>query len=127
MDIAVMGAGGVGGYFGGLLARAGHNVTFIARGPHLEAMRSNGLRVESGNDGIFTVPGNATDDPASVVARLGRAELVRREGEVTGRMKRKLLALRRLVESGTTRVVIADGRVEHPISEALAGRGTVIG
>ena len=65
MDIAVMGAGGVGGYFGGLLARAGHNVTFIARGPHLEAIRSNGLRVESGNDGVFTVPGNATDDPAS--------------------------------------------------------------
>ena len=65
MDIAVMGAGGVGGYFGGLLARAGHNVTFIARGPHLEAIRSNGLWVESGNDGVFTVPGNATDDPAS--------------------------------------------------------------
>ena len=72
MDIAVMGAGGVGGYFGGLLARAGHNVTFIARGPHLEAIRSNGLRVESGNDGVFTVPGRATDDPASV----GPQELV---------------------------------------------------
>ena len=72
MDIAVMGAGGVGGYFGGLLARAGHNVTFIARGAHLEAIRSNGLRVESGNDGIFTVPGQATDDPASV----GHQELV---------------------------------------------------
>ncbi len=66
MDIAVMGAGGVGGYFGGLLARAGHNVTFIARGAHLEAIRRNGLRVESGNDGAFTVPGRATDDPASV-------------------------------------------------------------
>ena len=65
MDIAVMGAGGVGGYFGGLLARAGQNVTFIARGPHLEAIRNNGLRVESGNDGEFTVPGQATDDPAS--------------------------------------------------------------
>ena len=72
MNIAVMGAGGVGGYFGGLLARAGHNVTFIARGPHLEAIRSGGLRVESGNDGIFTVPGNATDDPTSV----GHQELV---------------------------------------------------
>ena len=66
MDIAVMGAGGVGGYFGGLLARAGHSVTFIARGPHLEAIQRDGLRVESGNDGVFTVPGNATDDPASV-------------------------------------------------------------
>ena len=66
MDIAVMGAGGVGGYFGGLLARAGHSVTFIARGPHLEAIQRDGLRVESGNDGVFTVPGKATDDPASV-------------------------------------------------------------
>ena len=67
-----MGAGGVGGYFGGLLARAGHDVTFIARGPHLEAIQSNGLRVESGNDGIFTVPGKSTDNPADV----GPQELV---------------------------------------------------
>ncbi|CAI8052539.1 2-dehydropantoate 2-reductase [Geodia barretti] len=72
MDIAVMGAGGVGGYFGGLLARAGHNVTFIARGPHLEAIQRGGLRVESGNDGVFTVPGNATDNPAT----LGPQELI---------------------------------------------------
>ena len=69
MDIAVMGAGGVGGYFGGLLARDGHNVTFIARGPHLEAIRQNGLRVISGNDGDFTVEGNATDDPGSAGAQ----------------------------------------------------------
>ena len=69
MDIAVMGAGGVGGYFGGLLARAGHNVTFIARGAHLDAMRANGLRIISTNDGDFTVAGNATDDPASVGAQ----------------------------------------------------------
>ncbi len=72
MDIAVMGAGGVGGYFGGLLARAGNNVTFIARGPHLAAMRSNGLRVISSNDGEFVVPGQATDQPAEV----GHQELV---------------------------------------------------
>lgn len=67
------------------------------------------------------------DDPASVVARLSRTELARRESEARGRMKRKLLALQRVVESGTTRVVIADGRIERPVSEALAGRGTVIG
>ena len=69
MNIAVMGAGGVGGYFGGLLARAGNDVTFIARGPHLEAIRRNGLRVESGNDGTFTVPGTATDNPAEIGPR----------------------------------------------------------
>lgn len=72
MQIAVMGAGGVGGYFGGLLARAGHDVTFIARGPHLDAIRRHGLRVVSGNDGDFTVPGRATDNPAE----LGPQELV---------------------------------------------------
>ncbi len=58
MKVAVMGAGGVGGYFGGLLARAGHDVTFVARGEHLAAIRSNGgLRVESQNDGDFLAPG----------------------------------------------------------------------
>jgi 2-dehydropantoate 2-reductase len=69
MKIAVMGAGGVGGYFGGLLARHGHDVTFVARGAHLNAIRRNGLRVESMNDGTFTVPGNATDDPGTVGAQ----------------------------------------------------------
>ena len=65
MKIAVMGAGGVGGYFGGLLARGGHDVTFIARGQHLDAIRSNGLKVTSANDGEFTVHCGATDDPAA--------------------------------------------------------------
>ena len=69
MEIAVMGAGGVGGYFGGLLARAGHDVTFIARGAHLDAMRRNGLRVISANDGDFTVDAKATDDPREAGAR----------------------------------------------------------
>ena len=57
-----MGSGGVGGYFGGLLARAGEDVTFIARGAHLEAIRSNGLRVVSDLSGEFVVTSPATDD-----------------------------------------------------------------
>ena len=69
MNIAVMGAGGVGGYFGALLARAGHRVAFIARGPHLDAIRRRGLRVISANDGDFTVTAHATDDPAQVGPR----------------------------------------------------------
>ena len=44
MNVLVMGAGGVGGYFGALLARLGHSVTVIARGPHLDAMQRSGLR-----------------------------------------------------------------------------------
>lgn len=47
MRIAVMGAGGVGGYFGGRLLQAGHDVTFIARGRHLEALKANGLTLKS--------------------------------------------------------------------------------
>ena len=66
MKIAVMGTGGVGGYFGGLLARAGNDVTFVARGPHLQAIKKNGLRVESANDGDFTAHGNALEDTAAV-------------------------------------------------------------
>ena len=63
MKVAVMGAGGVGGYFGGLLARNGHNVTFVARGSHLEAIRKNGyLTVESALDGDFEAPGSALED-----------------------------------------------------------------
>jgi 2-dehydropantoate 2-reductase len=62
MRIAVVGAGGTGGYFGGLLARAGQDVTFIARGAQLEALRTRGLTVESTLAGTFTIPVQATDD-----------------------------------------------------------------
>jgi len=66
MRIAVMGTGGVGGFFGGLLARSGEDVTFIARGPHLEAIKSAGLTVASDLAGEFTVRSHATDDTGSV-------------------------------------------------------------
>ncbi len=62
MKIAVMGSGGVGGYFGGLLARSGEDVTFIARGAHLDAIRSQGLRVVSDLSSEFVVNSPATDD-----------------------------------------------------------------
>jgi len=64
MKIAVMGTGGVGGYFGGLLARKGHHVTYIARGAHMSAINAMGLRVESQLDGRFSAPGKAMDRPA---------------------------------------------------------------
>ena len=66
MRIAVMGTGGTGGYFGGLLARAGEEVTFIARGAHLEAIRHNGLTVKSVLSGDFTLPVKATADPKDI-------------------------------------------------------------
>jgi 2-dehydropantoate 2-reductase len=66
MKILIMGTGGVGGYYGGLLAGQGNDVTFISRGAHLYAMRHEGLKVHSVH-GDFTVsPVNATDDPLNV-------------------------------------------------------------
>jgi 2-dehydropantoate 2-reductase len=67
MRIAVVGAGGTGGYFGGLLARAGEDVTFIARGAHLAVIQAHGLTVKSRTVGDFVIsPANATNDPRSV-------------------------------------------------------------
>lgn len=68
MRIAVMGTGGVGGYFGARLAAAGNDVTFIARGAHLDAIRNDGLRVQSPLGDIHIDPSAATDDPTEVGA-----------------------------------------------------------
>jgi 2-dehydropantoate 2-reductase len=72
MRIVVLGTGGVGGFFGGWLARAGEDVTFIARGEHLRAIKANGLKVDS-TDGDFVIyPARATDD----VSEVGETDLV---------------------------------------------------
>jgi 2-dehydropantoate 2-reductase len=65
LKVAVVGVGAVGGYFGGLLAKGGADVTFIARGERLEALRAKGLSVKSWK-GDFSIQVNATDDPAEV-------------------------------------------------------------
>jgi 2-dehydropantoate 2-reductase len=66
MKIAVVGAGGVGGYFGGTMARAGHEVRLLARGEHLGAIRSRGLEIRE-PEGNSTVPAFATDAPANLL------------------------------------------------------------
>jgi len=66
MRIAVMGAGGVGGYFGAQLARAGRQVAFIARGRHLAALRESGLTVESSVGPVQSMRVVATDNPAEL-------------------------------------------------------------
>jgi 2-dehydropantoate 2-reductase len=68
MRIAVVGAGGVGGYFGGRLAQAGVDTTFIVRGPTLKALRETGLQVESVTGDFHLKRVDATDDPSSVGA-----------------------------------------------------------
>jgi 2-dehydropantoate 2-reductase len=65
VKVSVVGAGGVGGYFGGRLARAGVDVTFLVRGGQLDALRAHGLRVRSVR-GDFAVPVSASDDPAAI-------------------------------------------------------------
>jgi 2-dehydropantoate 2-reductase len=66
MRIAAMAAGAVGGYFGARMAAAGHDVFFIARGAHFEAMRKNGLKIESVHGDLHLPKPNVTDDPKSV-------------------------------------------------------------
>src|SRR5215510_5227637 len=66
MRIAVVGTGGVGGGYGAALAKAGADVTFIARGAHLAAMKSAGLRLVSPRGDIHLVPTQATDNPAEI-------------------------------------------------------------
>jgi 2-dehydropantoate 2-reductase len=68
MRIVIFGTGGVGGYFGAQLARAGEEVIFIARGEHLQAIRRQGLRVDTPKGAIVIQPAHATDDPAHVGA-----------------------------------------------------------
>lgn len=64
MKILVMGAGGTGGYYGGLLSRQGHDVTFVARGEHLAAIQKKGLQIKSIAGDFVISPAKATDRPA---------------------------------------------------------------
>src|SRR5688500_16756010 len=66
MRIAVFGTGGAAGYFGGRLAQAGEEVVFIARGEHLQALRTHGLRVDSVKGDFMVQSVQASDDPAQL-------------------------------------------------------------
>lgn len=77
---------------------------------------------------LIEAPGFLLDknDPSSLVSNISKAELDTMEQKVDGRMKRKILALRKLFESGKTTVILSDGRTENPIKDALNGKGTTI-
>lgn len=77
---------------------------------------------------LIEAPGFLEDknDEGSVIRKISPAELESHEQQVEGRIKRKMLSLKRLFEHGATRVIISDGRSEHPVADALAGKGTVI-
>ena len=77
---------------------------------------------------LIEAPGFLLDknDPNSLVEKMSKVELEAMEQKVEGRMKRKILAIRKLFEGGDTTVIISDGRTEHPIVDSLNGKGTTI-
>ena len=75
MKVAIIGAGGVGGYYGGLLARAGCDVHLLARGAHLDALRTRGLEIRT-PEATWTTSVHATDDPAVLAGAFGPGDLV---------------------------------------------------
>ena len=76
MRIALVGAGGIGAIYGAALAKAGADVTFVARGAHLAAMQQNGLRIEGDRGETLICPAQATDDPATIAATGGVVDCV---------------------------------------------------
>ena len=123
MRIAIFGAGGAGGYFGARLARSGEEVTFIARGKHLEAIRQHGLRVDSVLGDFVVSPAHATDDPAQV----GTVDMVLL-GVKAWQVTTVLQTLRPLVGPETTIVPLQNG-VEAPdqIANAFGAKHVVGG
>jgi 2-dehydropantoate 2-reductase len=122
MRIAVFGTGGVGGYFGGRLAQAGEDVTFIARGEHLRAIKASGLKVDS-PDGDFVIdPAKATDD----VREVGEVDLVIL-GVKAWQVPEAALAIRPLVGTTTTVLPLQNGIEAVPQLVAELGPSSVIG
>ena len=121
MRIAVMGAGGVGGYFGGLLARAGNEVTLIARGPHLEAIRARGLQIKS-QWGDFSVDVDTTDAPGQVV---GPVDLVVLSVK-TYQNAAAIAALTPLVGENTALLTLQNGVESYEEVARVVGQGRVL-
>ena len=123
MKIAIYGAGAVGGYYGGRLAQAGHDVTFIARGENLRALQANGLRVDS-SMGDFTInPVKAVSDPAEI----GVVDLVI-PGVKTWQLPGILPGMAALVGPQTVIVTVQNGVDSHlVIGEALGQEKVIAG
>lgn len=122
MRIAMFGSGGTGGYFGARLARAGEGVIFIARGNHLQAIRENGLFVDSVEGDFVVTPVQVTDDPADA----GVVDVVI-VGVKSWQVPEAARAMRPLIGPGTFVVPLQNG-VEAPAQlEAILGPGRVVG
>ena len=122
MRIVVFGTGGVGGYFGGRLAQAGEEVTFIARGEHLRAIKANGLRVDSSSGDFVVYPAQATDD----VGEVGETDLVIL-GVKAWQVPEAARTIKPLVGPTTTVVPLQNGVDAVPQLVAELGSENVIG
>jgi len=122
MKIAIFGTGGVGGYFGGRLAQAGEDVTFIARGEHLRAIQINGLKVESLNGDFLVYPVKATAE----VNEVGPVDLVI-VGVKAWQVAEAGRAMKPLVGPDTTVLPLQNGVDAVPQLTADLGQEAVIG
>ena len=119
----MMGSGGVGGFFGGRLAHAGYDVSFVARGAHLAALRERGLLIESQAHGDIRVPKvRATDDPAEI----GPVDVVimsvkRWDTEAAIRQMRPML------KAGTAVLSLQNGVIKDDILRRELGEAPVMG
>ena len=122
MKIAILGSGAVGGYYGAKLARAGHDVAFIARGAHLAAIRERGIEIRSTVLGDFVARGRAEDDTAKV----GPVDLVL-VGVKAYDNPTALPLLRPLLGPGTAVLTVQNG-VDSPAEvAAVAGEERTLG
>ena len=122
MRIVIFGTGGVGGYFGGRLAQTGEDVTFIARGEHLRAIKADGLKVESSSGDFVVYPAKATDN----VSEVGETDLVIL-GVKAWQVPEAARAIKPIVGPKTTVVPMQNGVEAVPQLVAELGSDSVIG
>ena len=122
MRFAVLGSGAVGGYYGARLARAGHDVTFIARGAHLEAIRARGLEIRSPQLGDFMVRARAEAD----TARIGPVDVVIVAVKTYDNVA-ALPLIQPLLGPGTCVLTLQNGVDSVDEVAGIAGRNAVIG
>ncbi len=122
MKLAIIGAGGVGGYFGARLQQAGADVHFVARGAHLAAMRSNGLTVESPLGDIHLPRVNVTESPADI----GAADIVWLSVKLWD-MDSAVRSMRPVVGPGTGIISFQNGVQKDDVLRAAFGEKAVMG
>lgn len=122
MKIAILGTGGVGGYFGALLAKAGHDVTFMARGSHLQAIKDHGLSVKSPHGDFMIHPAKVTDSPKDIGA-VDYVIVAVKHYQLSGAVS----SLPQLIDQGTTVVPLLNGIDAHEHIIQVVGPRPVVG